>query len=1236
MDEEAKESTKNTDKENNKNVTEPQSYCNKENEQKETNESSESLINNNKPQNDEVIHEIKEQNHNKMVQNNQMTDEAKTEVSNNNTNESINYLPVNSKIKEATLTHSITPSEPPQAPSSKSHTPTMKPSSQPKENIQSVTLDQGSKIQKFPYNGKSKHLIEKIFFIGYEKNNLKKLLEKHKEAEKTKIKEKEKEKKDKEREEKEKEEKKKEDIYQKKINSELEPKEENDESFFFDEKPVVLSEVSSNYDQIYIDNNTVIDLIFPNYPLIYELNTIDEEISNIVFSFNIPLQSTSKTSSNFYTYIYYDAVSLPGLKPYVVPFAICILSEFPYFSNYQAIAESLKKDILIKVPREIILYNIINFIPSPINCSVGVKLNPDGGISNKENYYYFKQLSGYPLFQFDLNELFNILPIDVIIQIFFFTFLENDMIFFSENLEILNIVMYIFANLNYPLNDSTYFFHILSVSLDTFMGGTSPFVTKTFSSLFGINASYSSKINTVSKKQEHFIVDLEKKEFFYKYNEARIEIKEDVQCNQQLHSYIISAMKGVHVEDFLGLAINDLYKELESVAKKVTHRNIGAELVNPEFFKSRKDDEPKIDMNTNLEIMEKMNKQIQEHFYLFTLKILAKFFSYYKIEPPRENQYVFNIDYNEKIGTINNFSTNKNIEEIFIKKFKDCSKFNTYIANFIQNNDSIDLFKIPLLFAEEFINQIICLEQIKEQSKQILLLKSFETIDNFYDQCDLDVGIIFDFDYLYKQIKNSPLILEDYNFLDLVEYYKSYKDLIQSKARVQPYDKMRDINDNVVFKYKAFLKNLNDEKSNEKMNTLFPCLQKRLSHTELLKIPDLSQFNQKEQKDHIKIKGKQVEKKHKRGNYQINECIKESPSSIQDAVERNILQQKQITRNDLIFCSFFYLFIITRKVPINEIKDYLDLTIDLLKLKKKLYSFRKCVTLLVILYYEIIKQKKKEGINAEREMQSLTKMIALIHEENIIPNEELIQYLNESIKQKYVDINEVYKIASQRETSQYLNINKVGEYANPDKTFEKSDVSEINNPTPGLSAFPKTQGVMSKSKNYLQYNLASDGTRKYADFFLKLSENIIFSGDLTLFDKGMDNTSKEEQKNVSKGDLEHKTIYAIPLTQKYCFYTFLFSTLKLYYYSIEMQKAVFKSDLSYKPDYEKLKNITCVLIFYVENISNLLAVGNKENPTAESVAVRENMLEFLYFVLNSIPREQTEVIKYHKAKAKKN
>ena len=78
------------------------------------------------------------------------------------------------------------------------------------------------------------------------------------------------------------------------------------------------------------------------------------------------------------------------------------------------------------------------------------------------------QLTGYPYLDFDLSQIFNLLPLNLVLEIFILTLLETSMIFFSSNLELLNMVMFIMYILNYPCNDSTSFWHIVSVSKKKF------------------------------------------------------------------------------------------------------------------------------------------------------------------------------------------------------------------------------------------------------------------------------------------------------------------------------------------------------------------------------------------------------------------------------------------------------------------------------------------------------------------------------------------------------------------------------------------------------------------------------------------------------------------------------------------------------------------------------------------------------------------------------------------------
>ena len=298
-----------------------------------------------------------------------------------------------------------------------------------------------------------------------------------------------------------------------------------------------------------LENDLILELIFPNLPEKYFLdkknNSSKKEIGeellissySIIFSIN-PLDiSGSKKSYNGLGYIFYVPMEyktddkIDGII--YVPNAYVILSEYPYYYHFKEICKHVLKLMIQEnngIPIEILLYNIIKFLPSPINKSINLSFMAPLGYSFKDKgnnlsdilyplyslsqdnnripSMFFHQLSGYPIMDINLSFLFNIIPPEIIVEAFIFSFLEHDIIFYSSNPELLNTVMYIFSNLNYPFNDSIYYWHVLTVSQDDFMNGTSTFVGKTRSTLTGILNEYDPDVLTTSKISNHLCLIL--------------------------------------------------------------------------------------------------------------------------------------------------------------------------------------------------------------------------------------------------------------------------------------------------------------------------------------------------------------------------------------------------------------------------------------------------------------------------------------------------------------------------------------------------------------------------------------------------------------------------------------------------------------------------------------------------------------------------------------------------------
>jgi hypothetical protein len=409
------------------------------------------------------------------------------------------------------------------------------------------------------------------------------------------------------------------------------------------------------------------------------------------------------------------------IEEYYIPKAFCIISQYSFFSLFRYLCKNIYKIFTKKenntLPIELLIFNIVNYIPSPINYNLYLELFNfyDCNISPIE----MNQLSGYPYIDFEIKEVFNILPINLFLEIYLLTIVEQSMLFFSSNLEILNMVMYIMYILNYPCNDSTYFWHIVSVSKDN-LNEENKFVGKVMVSMLGVNAAYDDCIDTFAFGSYHFIVDIDNKKILLKESlDLSLNEKEDSENVDKFDNYIKDIIKDKNVDSlFLKTFIKRLKTNLESIIFK-DQDNSTPKKYNG-FFKNK---------NNYF-----TNKKIQEFFYDFCLNILTLFYqdntlvsSFDKIK-----RVEFNIEeQNRKIKELGINSLSKSMSEgeiIFLELFRGAVKYKTYFENFLQNKDSMDVYKIALLFSDEFINL-----KLKDGNNVILnQISFFNIIDKLY------------------------------------------------------------------------------------------------------------------------------------------------------------------------------------------------------------------------------------------------------------------------------------------------------------------------------------------------------------------------------------------------------------------------------------------------------------------------------------------------------------------------
>ena len=553
----------------------------------------------------------------------------------------------------------------------------------------------------------------------------------------------------------------------------------------FEERPSIVNEICNDYKKDLLDNDLILELIFPNMPQMYFLDKqfnnmrkeLDEELListySIIFSINPQDNSGSKKSYNGLGYVFFvpsehrSMGEIDGIL--YIPMAYVILSEFPYFYHFNEICKNvfsqMKKES-DEIPIDILLYNTVKYAPSPINKSInlsfgalfGFSQNKDTKIesiltslntnSSKEKKgiptLFFNQLSGYPTLDLNLSFIFNLIPPEIIVEVFIFSFLEHDIIFYSSRPEILNMVMYIFSNFNYPFNDSIYYWHVLSVSEDSFMSGTSTFVGKTCSTITGILSEYNPDILTTKKIKEHFVLDIDNKNFFFLYQEETGEVKDTM----NLYTYIKNC--AADVDDLAGDAkkmdketkiknyfndgiqlyevIRNLMEELQRRAKKVTSTNYNEKAIKPTFLTLYEDE-------SEIECL-KANMRLQKSFFTFITQIMQNFVRILSIGEENKEDYeqsripsiVINIkkeELNEEEETKRRLA--KNAGRIFKEKFMDCSKYSSFVINFCKFHETIDLYKIPYTFINEFVyySHVAVRNNLSE-------VDVFKLIDQFY------------------------------------------------------------------------------------------------------------------------------------------------------------------------------------------------------------------------------------------------------------------------------------------------------------------------------------------------------------------------------------------------------------------------------------------------------------------------------------------------------------------------
>ena len=485
------------------------------------------------------------------------------------------------------------------------------------------------------------------------------------------------------------------------------------------------------------NSDYIIKQVYPNNPGIVIKDEIPKSTSVVFSSCYDSLDGEKKLFYSCYGLKFYEKYVDIFENEYYVPKAFLILSQYPYFSTFKKICEMVleykKSDIDNKIPIEILIHCFVNYIPSPINDTLLLnQFSPT---------IIIPKLTGYPYCDFDLCKIFYIIPINEFIKIYIIIFLELDLLFFSSDLEKLNIFMYILYILNYPLTDSIYFWHIKSLSKNMIKKGSS----FPFTSFMGINTEFNFDLDLSSFTSFNFVIDMNYKNKKNIINQIKSN-KESEEINQLL-KYINNILKvklklKVAKSFFLENSLLTLKKQLKEIKKDYKNVMQGNNI--DCFFYINKD-------------IIKINRRIQEAFYDFILNILVILNKDFEIDnslktPIKKRSYI-----NQKLSEE---------EKTFLKYSRMTLKYNTYFENFLTQFKGADELKVSLLFSDEYVNL-----KMKDINKDIPNnIKYFDIMNKIYS--------------LKPQIK-------EINFKFLYEEYKANNDLKKSFYKFYLIDKMQ-------------------------------------------------------------------------------------------------------------------------------------------------------------------------------------------------------------------------------------------------------------------------------------------------------------------------------------------------------------------------------------------------------------------------------------------------------------
>ena len=236
--------------------------------------------------------------------------------------------------------------------------------------------------------------------------------------------------------------------------------------------PTILNSITSDFSGPILNGNKIIENVFPIPPdILVEIENKENENKGISLekknNYVIFSNIQNEVVNYGFGYIFYEKKIHESYKIYL-PKAFVIISQYPLFNIFNKLCEEIKELFIsnqqLQIPIEIQIYNIINFVPASIDTGLKMTLIPKLELSqikalkNQDEFflletqekYYPAQLNGYRSTEINFCYLFNILSVELILEIYLNLICGRIIGFFHNNISELSIILHIFHQFLFP------------------------------------------------------------------------------------------------------------------------------------------------------------------------------------------------------------------------------------------------------------------------------------------------------------------------------------------------------------------------------------------------------------------------------------------------------------------------------------------------------------------------------------------------------------------------------------------------------------------------------------------------------------------------------------------------------------------------------------------------------------------------------------------------------------------